>query len=1553
MATVREYLFPSGSLMPINQCSVHYVLLLITAIWSAKAATGQTIINIPDMPSPPVARDGEIVNVFANGILSGRFDALAGSEVNLLGGIFSGRVDAFNGSVINIRSGQVEGGVLVLEGATANVSGASINDLEVSRGGLLNVAGGAFGEISTFENASATLTGFDFEIDGMPIAGLDAIGASQPVNISYDSFLSGIFADGTPFIWEGSRLTDGTITLERGATLAPDPKVIHVPSDPIPLGLRGGQKMIVNDNTDNFSHRIGENFVAGEGSEIELINGRIGSDLKAIGATISMRGGQIGRDFQAHQGSVVNVSGGVIGNQFKAYDETTVHVSGGLLQAIALHDSAQATVSDGEVRHLIGLPGDAQVAITGGLVERFSTNAGNNANISGGNFRYDFNVQTATANISGGAFPDDTRFYNGSITTFQGFDFRVNNVPVSNLASDGDATNIRLGENDFFTGVLADGTPFAFTALEQDELYHDRIRLLQTTPPTNAPAVINVPNDSAPLGIRDGQTLVVDEGGVVPDNFNAGRGSKIRVEGGMIGQNLEAVDAGVVVNGGSISRLFGLFANSNLTVNGGTVDSVTSRDGSTVSVNGGLVSGEGYDGNWELSGGTISNVRLFNSDLKITGGRTMQEVQAWYDSHVEVFAGETEGIAVGGGAKLEVHGGNHFGFGVSSSPQDGITTGDIYDGRVHSIHVRRDSILTLHGGNFAVDTDVPGGSYSSRGDISVNQGHLKILGGAYGDEISINQGIVEIHGSDFFVDGSPVENLEELGDSVDLTLANSSRFSGVLADGTPFSFYPESGRSYHLSSGKVRFVLQPAPELQETVVTVSDGQGPLGARPGQTVILEENGFLDDNFLAGRGSDVIIRSGRVSENFEAIGAQVTVEGGEIGNRLSVLEDATVTIAGGTIERDAEVYPGGVLHLAGGLMKYRATARGGTFNMSDGVVDSDFDVVDGGIANISGGYIRSQLNVRENSSATISGGTLARGFLAETGSIVNMTGGLAQFDALAGSQVKITGGIVDDASLISSGAQVDVSGGGIGDDLVNSSDAGLILRGQHFEIDGALVPGLSQAGDEEVVTIADGQLFTGTLADGSPFVFSRDEGDRIGTVRLIRSATLPGGPIDIRVSSGAGPGGTYVGQQLTLSDSATLPKNFNAGRDSVVTILDGSAGDNFEAYAAIVNIAGGTLGNDFGAFAESEINISGGVVGSFQAYEGAVVNLTGGKLGTTKTWGGSTFNIAGGQVASLGTRNGSQIVWNGGTIASLDINGNDSSFEVQGGDFRVNGVPIAGLVHQGDSLQFDLGSGSILTGVLADGTPMILGSVDQRLGSSIQAGTMTLVRFAPAVPTDPQLIEIPGQQAPFAAGGNQTVKVLEGGELSANFIAGAGGELIVAGGVVQSGLRSFDAKITILDGLVSSNFLALGGTDLKVTGGTIDAGLHLFADSSTKIFGGSITETIRVDRGAVVDIFGSTFLLDNQPIPNLDTPGDVMTLSNRNSEHFFAVLQDGSELNWLLRRSAGRNGGTVFSPRAILRLHYVPEPATLAFAMTNLLALTCVRRRPAEGCHGQSC
>ena len=143
----------------------------------------------------------------------------------------------------------------------------------------------------------------------------------------------------------------------------------------------------------------------------------------------------------------------------------------------------------------------------------------------------------------------------------------------------------------------------------------------------------------------------------------------------------------------------------------------------------------------------------------------------------------------------------------------------------------------------------------------------------------------------------------------------------------------------------------------------------------------------------------------------------------------------------------------------------------------------------------------------------------------------------------------------------------------------------------------------------ISLADGDYFTGTLADGSSFIFSGFSGDDLNDVTLTMAdlPSIDSNPIVVNATVVSGPSGLRAGQELTVVAGGVLGNNF-AVVDATLNVEAGTLGDSVETSNSVVNIAGGNVGSGFRALAGSEVNISGGTVGRFfSAFFGSVVNI----------------------------------------------------------------------------------------------------------------------------------------------------------------------------------------------------------------------------------------------------------------------------------------------------------------------------------------------------------
>jgi len=834
-----------------------------------------------------------------------------------------------------------------------------------------------------------------------------------------------------------------------------------------------------------------------------------------------------------------------------------------------------------------------------------------------------------------------------------GGEFRLDGALLDGLETVGSRLPLNLPAGSVLSGTLADGTPFAFSGLDNDSIADGTLTLDSAALPAIGPAVIRLPADPAPLGIRAGQTLGVAHRGVVGDNFNAGWGSTVNVERGEVGANFEAMAAHVTISGGVMRGDFDAFGDSTVNISGGVVgDDFNAFGGSTVAISGGSVGHR-----FEAKGG---------SEVNISGG----SVGAGFTA----FSGST--VSITGGT-----------FGHSFVAFDGST--------------------------------------------------VTITGGSMGDFFCACTGsTVNISGGEFRLDDMLVDGLGTVGSEVALDVPDGSVFSGTLADGTPFAF--SSLDLDFIGSNALTLQAAALPDIGPPLIALPGDVAPRGIRSGQTLFIQEGGWVGDNFNAGWGSIVDIVGGRVGRNFEAVGAEVSISDGYVGERFGAFAGSTVAISGGTIGRFFTSV-GSTVNITSGMFDSGFGAReGSTVNVSGGSFPDGFDAREGSLVNISGGSFAGGFDVRDGSTLNITGGSIGRDSLVSLGSTVNVSGGSIgdDFDAItdstvnisggtigddfsasngrvpgSGSTVNISGGSVGDRFSVRFGSTVNISGGTVADDFavsggfsnanisggsvgnrfiahngstVNISggaigdgfqalDGSVVnMSGGQFRLDGVLINGLETAGDNLGFNLPDNSVLSGTLADGTPFAFSRLDSDLIAesTLTLEVAPIQEIGPAVITVPGEVAPLGIRNGQTLIVENGGVVADHFNAGAGSSVQVIGGQVGDNFEATTALVTISGGTVGDQFDAFIGSTVNIVGGSVGeNFDAYAGSAVNVSGGSMGALfGAHVGSAVNILDGEIGSdFSAHDGTIVNIFAGTIGTYFNAHGGSLVNISGGNF----------------------------------------------------------------------------------------------------------------------------------------------------------------------------------------------------------------------------------------------------------------------------------------------
>ncbi len=526
-------------------------------------------------------------------------------------------------------------------------------------------------------------------------------------------------------------------------------------------------------------------------------------------------------------------------------------------------------------------------------------------------------------------------------------------------------------------------------------------------------------------------------------------------------------------------------------------------------------------------------------------------------------------------------------------------------------------------------------------------------------------------------------------------------------------------------------------------------------------------------------------------------EVNISGGSTGFGLDVFSGATLNISGGTVGDSLEVFSGGVVHYTGGTVGQNFTSASGgsvaiiggefvrngvpisgsttvssgtilTGTLADGtvivlvrdtaasetrdtfpsgtltlattslpaapsIVNSPVDSVPRGLRAGQTLTLGAGANTIENfagvdATLNLAGGSIARG-LELVGTDLNLTQGSIgdRFHMFAGSTLNMSGGTIGNDFRSLAGTQINLSGGTVGQQFRVYAGSTIDITGGEFELDGVPVTGTTNFPSGS-------KLLTGTLADGSVFIFDRS----FASVNL-NTVSLPSAPSVINSPTDPAPKGLRAGQTLNLGTGASVGDNF-ATVDATVNMTGGTIGNGLEVLRTNVTIDGGIVGQNVLLHAGSHLGINDGQVGSIQLSD-AILDITGGIAGYFRAESNSVVNIRGGDVAGgvLSGANNSIVTISGGNIsaelsvfaentlniAGGSINGgvtvySDSVVNISGGDLNSNFRALSGQVNiLGRSFFIDgveitddvLVNGSLpiternvtLSGLYRDGTP----------------------------------------------------------------------------------------------------------------------------------------------------------------------------------------------------------------------------------------------------------
>ncbi|MDA8564355.1 hypothetical protein N9L06_07890, partial [Mariniblastus sp.] len=495
------------------------------------------------------------VNVFSDGVVFGTFMANRGSEVNVLGGTFGasniggdlrvngGEVNVFDQSDIFLRLNVADDGVVNVSGGTIhNLSGIDDGTVVVSggevvlgtgfgleRNGVLNVIGGevSLAELGFFGSAGGTsvVSGGRIEelrsniamISGGVVtrsisaqSGQLTGGRQQTIRLGEGSTIVGgeFFLNGEPIA--------GSVTLEQPLF----PSFFSSDTEVLTGTLADGAPFIFSSLGDQLDNVFLEQVTL---PPVDLQPAVIGL-------------GDVSRGLREGQTLTIE-SGGSLGEAYASVN-ATLRVEGG-------------TVGDG-----LKLSGSDLSVGPGSNVGSGVTAFNSSVDLNGGRVGADFAVRGGTdIRLAGGTIGRGLEIDENATATIVAGDFKLNGESVTNSQ-----VTLNRGSTDVLTGVFADGTPFAFSQRVGDSL-NSQILIEQITlaDPSPSPIVVNGSTTNVPAGLRPDQTLTVQDGGQLPEDFVVLE-STLNVEGGLVNQATEIVRSTVNVSAGEFGDPDGAFA---------------------------------------------------------------------------------------------------------------------------------------------------------------------------------------------------------------------------------------------------------------------------------------------------------------------------------------------------------------------------------------------------------------------------------------------------------------------------------------------------------------------------------------------------------------------------------------------------------------------------------------------------------------------------------------------------------------------------------------------------------------------------------------------------------------------------------------------------------------------------------------------------------------------------------------------------------------------------------------------------------------------------------
>lgn len=428
---------------------------------------------------------------------------------------------------------------------------------------------------------------------------------------------------------------------------------------------------------------------------------------------------------------------------------------------------------------------------------------------------------------------------------------------------------------------------------------------------------------------------------------------------------------------------------------------------------------------------------------------------------------------------------------------------------------------------------------------------------------------------------------------------------------------------------------------------------------------------------------------------------------IGDNESIWSDTTVNLLGnGNIGRNFEVG-----NPDGSSTNVELNVLGGELGSGDYYISTGFRSYAGSVVNISGGIVAVDNSfggpsvthrafvAHTGSEVNILGGEVGAGAIVGNGAVVNISGGSVGLNASNfyptamsvgnGGLVNISSGEIGSHFFSAAGSNVEISGGRFNGHFYAGENSIVTVRGGIFDQHFRALSGsqLSLLGNEFQlngvalssgnVTLADSDVLSGTLQDGSVFIFSPLAGDTLVDVQLVSSAIPTFDTTPVVISNDAVTSGLRKGQYLSVVEGGVIGKDF-AAVNAMIHVSGGSTDSGLELLETQLVATHGNMGS-VSLYQGSQASLVGGFVSQFRATSGSVVDLSGASVGWfSLVEAGAELNVTGGSLGQrFNARIGSVVNISGGNIEQGFQASSGSEINLFGSELFLDGQLVSNL------------------------------------------------------------------------------------------------------------------------------------------------------------------------------------------------------------------------------------------------------------------------------------